>query len=234
MENQPNRLTVTEIKNEALRFFNLEKGIPFTFLSLFKNPYQTVQNYLYKNRRVVNNPLQYLFFSIAVYMLMSSFHPSFKEFAEKADTQNQEMFRELEEQTGKEMYVHFKKAQEISFSTMNFVYLLALPIMSLLTFWFFRSKYNYAENLAINCYMYGTANWVSFLILVCTVFFKLPGYFMYFLMLFTFIITSYMLKYIYQLTWLKAITTGVLLNIIFVILVQVYLTSIFVYFLLTS
>lgn len=234
MANQPNRLTVSEIKNEALRFFNLEKGIPFTFLVLLRRPYETIQKYLYENRRVINNPLQYLFFSVAIFSLLINFHSGYKNLFASTSADNKAAFLKLEKLVGKDLYIHFQQAQETYLSSMNFVYLLALPIVALLTFWFFKSKYNYAENLAIHCYTYATANWVSIILLSITVFFNISGKFMFLLVLFTYLVISYLLKHIYQLKWVSAFATQLFLLIVFIIVGQIYLYSLFAYFVLTS
>lgn len=234
MENQPNRLTVTEIKNEALRFFNLEKGIPFTFLSLLKKPYKTIQTYLFENRGFISNPLKYLFFSVALYTLIINYHSGSRTFFTENKTKGREVFGALEQKLGIAIIEPMEQAQEVYMSSINLLYILAVPIVALFTFWFFKPKYNYAENLVIHCYMYGTVNWVSLTITLLTLFFDLPSYYMLVLTVFTYFVISYLIKHVYSQSWVKSLLTQLFLLIVFMIVGQVYLYSIFGYFVITK
>ena len=48
------------MRNEAFQFFNLEKGMAFTYVSLIKNPFETIKTYLDFDRRKYTNPLRFL------------------------------------------------------------------------------------------------------------------------------------------------------------------------------
>lgn len=234
MNQQTNRLTVSEIKNEALKFFNLEKGIPFTFLSFLKRPYQTIYTYLHKNRSFISNPLQYLFFSVALYTLATQFHQGIQAFFAENKIAGRDAFKALEQKLGVPIVSSMEQAQEIYLSSINFLYILAIPIVALCTYWFFKPKYNYDENLAIHCYMYGTANWLSLTITTLTISFKLPSYYIYVLVFSTYLVITYLIKHIYKQSWLKSFITQLFLLIVFMIIGQIYLYSFFVYYLLIS
>lgn len=230
MEEEIERLSPLELKNELFAFLNLEKGIPLTYISLFKKPYETVQRYLTKDRSSTTNPLKYLLFSVAVYTLVVNYHQGFKKLMSEMNKANQKGFENLKNLTGENLFEKFVQAQEFYLSSMNLVYLFAVPIVALITYWFFKKKYNYTENLAIHCYLYGTANWTSFFIILLTFPFDLPGYFMYTLIFFTYLVISYLIKHIYQLKWFTTLAIQLLLLALFMIVGQLCLIGIFLYF----
>ncbi len=230
MEEEIERLSPLELKKELFAFLNLEKGIPLAYLSLLKKPYKTVQSYLTRDRKFITNPLKYLLFSVAIYTLLINYHQGFKNLMIEANKKNQKGFESLKNLTSENLFEKFIQAQEFYMSSMNLVYLFAVPIVALITYWFFKKKYNYTENLAIHCYLYGTANWTSFLLLLLTFPFELPGYFMYALIFFTYLVISYLIKYIYQLKWFTAFATQLLLLVLFMIVGQLCLLGIFLYF----
>lgn len=230
MEEEIERLSPLELKTELFAFLNLEKGIPLAYISLFKKPYKTVQAYLTKDRKYIVNPLKYLLFSVAVYTLIINYHQGFQNFLEETNKKNADSFNSIKNLVSENLFEKYLLAQEFYLSSMNLVYLFAVPIVSLITYWFFRRKYNYTENLAIHCYLYGTANWTSFLILLLTFPFDLPGYFMYTLIFFTYLVISYLIKHIYQLKWFTAFAIQLLLLILFMIVGQLCMIGIFIYF----
>lgn len=209
MENRLPRLTVKEIWNETLKFFNLEKGILFTFISLLKKPYFTVQTYLNVNRRKYSNPLQYILFGVAIYVVIIKLSPGFNYFIEQANTINQQKLQAL----GDKGAVYFEsnaKAQELLMSYQNVLYLFILPVISIITNWFGGKNYNYAENLAINAFTFGTAVWVSLLFGLVTFFLNYTYTILGLLALLSWFVTCYMYKNIFQFKWVKAILVSIL------------------------
>lgn len=178
MENQKlPRLTVKEMKREALLFFNLEKGIPFTFISLLRKPLETIDEYLNYDRRKYSNPIKYLLFAVAMYALLISFNSNFKEFTTSTNKMNAQNYKPLEEKLNIEIAKPFEEAQKVYFSYQNVFIIFSLPLLGFVTYLFSREKYNYAENLVIIAFTYGTTNWISMLVTIITSFFTLP--FMY-------------------------------------------------------
>ncbi|WP_417799846.1 hypothetical protein [Tenacibaculum sp.] len=224
------RLSVKEIRKEGLKFLNFEKGIAYTFIMLLRKPYVAIQIYLFKNRRFLNNPIQYLLFSVAGYSLFINYHKGFRAFFSESSTQNKQMINSLEEQLNVTFYEEFVKAQNFYLSSMNMVYLFSIPAIALITYWFFKPKYNYAENLAIHCYMYGTANWISLIIVLLTLFLNISGSFMPVLVLLIYLVIVYLIKRVYRVKWLAALGTQLLLLLIFIIIGQLYLYGLLVYF----
>ncbi|MBA6156430.1 DUF3667 domain-containing protein [Tenacibaculum sp. S7007] len=232
MEEEIENLSIAELKTELFAFLNLEKGIPFTYITLFKKPFQAIKTYTSKDRKYLTNPLKYLLFSVAVYTLFVNYHKGFKDFMTNANKGNKKMFEGLEKMFDAELFEKFLLAQEFYMSSMNIIYLFAVPVVGLVTYLFFRKKYNYAENLAIHCYLFGTANWTSLLLVLITLLFNFSGGFMLFLMIITFMLIVYLMKHIYQIKWITAIGVQILLAFIFMIVTQVYLLAIFFYYLL--
>ncbi len=232
MEEEIENLSITELKTELFAFLNLEKGIPFTYITLFKKPFDAIKTYTLKDRKFLTNPLKYLLFSVAVYTLFVNYHNGFKDFMTNANKGNKKTFEGIEKMFDAELFEKFLLAQEFYLSSMNIIYLFAVPIVGWVTYLFFRKKYNYAENLAIHCYLFGTANWTSLILILVTLFFDFSGGFMLFLGITTFMIIFYLIKYIYQIKWINALGIQLLLLIIFMITTQVYLIGLFFYYLL--
>lgn len=232
MEEEIERLSPLELKTELFAFLNLEKGIPFTYITLFKKPFHAIKTYTSKDRKFLTNPLKYLLFSVAVYTLFVNYHKGFKNFIANSNKGNEKMFEEFEKMFKAELFEKFLLAQEFYLSSMNIIYLFAVPIVGFVTYLFFKKKYNYAENLAIHCYLFGTANWTSLILILVTLFFDFSGGFMLFLGITTFMIIVYLIKYIYQIKWINAMGIQLLLMVLFMLVTQVYLIGLFFYYLL--
>lgn len=210
MENQKlPRLTIKEIKREALLFFNLEKGIPFTLISLLRKPYETLQTYLSYDRRKYSNPIKYLIFTSAIYLLIISLNPNIVEFAEKAKVENAKNYAGFEKKVNLKIAESFQKAQEIQFSYQNVLSLFSLPLLGFFTYLFFKPKYNYAENLAINAFVNGTSSWVGIALTFVTSFFTISYWWiMLLILLSSTLMMSYLYKSFFKISSLKAFLTS--------------------------
>ena len=202
------------MRNEAFQFFNLEKGMAFTYVALVKNPFETIKTYLNFDRRKYTNPLRFLLFSIAVYVLILNISPSFQSLGKFTEKRNIENFAPLEKKFNIPIAASLAKAQKIYTSNQSVVYLFFIPLISLITFWFFKPKYNYAENLAINAFMFGTTNWTSALLSLLTIFIEMPFYLIFLLLLVSLLITSYLYKNIYKISWGISFVTTLLVYFI--------------------
>jgi len=232
MENQLPRLTTKELQNEALKFFNLEKGFIFTFIALIKKPYETVQTYLHVDRRKFSNPLQYVLISVALYTLIISIHPSFIKTMESIKEKNAKTYKPLEDKLEISIMEPFNKAQEVYLSYQNIFYLILIPAVSFITFLFFKRLYNYAEHLAINAFTFGTASWLSFILSSLTVFFEHFSFTMILIPLASYITTTYLYKNIFQLTWIKSVGLSLLVTISLMIISLIFqfgLTLVFMF-----
>lgn len=80
----------------------------------------------------------------------------------------------------------------------------------MITNWLGGKNYNYAENLAINSFTFGTSIWVSLLFGIATFFLNYTYTILGMLALLSWFVTCYMYKNIFQFKWLKAILVSIL------------------------
>ncbi|NNC70541.1 MAG: DUF3667 domain-containing protein [Flavobacteriaceae bacterium] len=198
------RLTVKEIRNETLLFFNLEKGLLFTFVALMKEPYSTIQTYLHHNRRKFSNPLQYILIGVALYTILISIHPGFTKLMKSSNEMNEKSYAQLEKQFNIKIAEPVERAQGIYFNYQNVFYIFLIPAVGFATFLLFEKPYNYAENLAINAYVFGTTTWFSIFITAFTFFIEHIAL-MFIMPLISILLMGYLYKKIFQEDWLKTI-----------------------------
>ncbi|MDJ0646103.1 MAG: DUF3667 domain-containing protein [Flavobacteriaceae bacterium] len=215
-ENQLPRLTVKEIQNETLRFFNLEKGLLFTFVALLKRPNDTIDIYLNVDRRRFSNPLQYILIGVALYTVIISVHPSFINTMENLRATNEKTYKPLEEKLNFPIMEPFNRAQEAYLSYQNIFYLILIPIVSFITMILFVKNYNYAENLAINAFIFGTSTWLSFVLSTMTVFLDHFSIMMVAVPIISFVVIGYLYHKVFQESWLK--TIGVTMIVLMVLM----------------
>lgn len=210
MENQLPQLSTKEIWNEMLKFFNLEKGLLFTFVSLLKTPKLTVNTYLRVDRKKYSNPLQYILFGAAIYIVLLKVSPSFNAFLSKAQEMNTKNYGRLEERFNISIIEPFTQAQDIYLSYQNLLYLIIIPVVGILTYQLHKPMYNFAENMVINAYAFGTVTWISILASLVTIFTVIPYAFFILSALITFFTLTYLYKKIYDTSWLMGLLTAIL------------------------
>jgi len=230
--NQLNRLTIKELWNELLLFFNFEKGIPYTFISLIKNPLRTVHTYLNTDRRQFFNPLNYVLIAVGIYTLIMSVHPSFNAYMKDLQVKNAKNYAPIEEKLNLSIVKPFERAQNIYLSYQNLFYLIILPLLSLITFWFFSKKYFYAEHLAINAFTFGTSTWVSLVISAVTFYVKGSIMILVVIPLISFALISYLYKKIFETTWAVAVGTMIVVYIVMLMSSLIFQFGLTIYFML--
>lgn len=216
IDNEVPRLTVKEIRNETLLFFNLEKGLLFTFVALMKQPFSTIQTYLFHDRRKFSNPLQYILIGVALYTIIISVHPGFNKMVNDSNEINAKNYARMEKQFDIKIAEPFERAQGIYFNYQNVFYIFLIPAVGFATFLLFERSYNYAENLAINAYVFGTTTWFGILVTLATFFIEHIAM-MFIMPLISLILMGYLYKKIFQEDWLK--TTGVTIIVFGVLMV---------------
>jgi hypothetical protein len=216
MNNQLPKLTTKEMWNEMLKFFYFQKGIPKTFLSLIKQPYETVNEYLTIDRRKYFNPLNYILIAAGLYALVLAVHPGFTGFIKQSNELNAKNYKPIEDKFDIDISGSMKKSQRIYMSYQNIFYIVILPIIGYVTF-LLAKEYNYAEHMALNAFVFGTSTWVSLILSILTIFFK--NFLVVFIVipLVSFIVMMYMYKKIFQISW--PLSFGVTFLIYFVILI---------------
>lgn len=203
-DNKLPRLTVKEIRNETLMFFNLEKGLLFTFLSLIKEPYSTIQTYLHFDRRKFSNPLQFILIGVALYTLIVTIHPGFIKLMESSNKMNAKNYSRMEKDLNIKIAEPMERAQNIYLSYQNVFYIFLIPAVGFATFLLFEKPYNYAENLAINAFVFGTTTWVSIVLTLLTFFIEHIAL-IFIMPLISLFLTGFLYKKIFQEDWLKTI-----------------------------
>ncbi|TRO67424.1 DUF3667 domain-containing protein [Christiangramia sabulilitoris] len=156
------RLTLKEIKDEICSHLYLEKGLLFTFWNMLKSPANTSNIYLYEDRKKVQNPFRYLIIAVAFATFITLSNPAFQNFISETQDANKGKYEKLEQGVGVPVWETFREAQDIYISYQNLVVLLAIPFISLFTYLVFKRKgFNFAENMALNCFIFGTIYWIS-------------------------------------------------------------------------
>lgn len=161
------RLSVQKMKQEVLSHFHFEKGIAFTFFMMLKDPERLVDIYLNEDRRKVFHPFRFLLIGVAVSTLILLNHKGFKAFLVNMQSQNMGSFKILEERLDLPVWETFQRAQELFLSYQNVLIIVSLPLVSWITWKFFRSaRFNYAEHLAINGFVFGATYWFSSIVVL--------------------------------------------------------------------
>lgn len=229
----PSRLSITEIRNEVLSYFNIEKGLLFTIIYMIKRPENLIALYLNENRRKVFNPLRYLLFAVAVSTIVTINNPGFISMIEGLQQEQFSTISSVDSKLGINIWETMLRMQEIFLSYQNVVILFSIPLISWIT-WKFLNKqgFNFAENLAINCFVYGTNYWIS---VIAGLFHYLFDYkmFMYFLTLLSFGLVTYLYSRIFKAHPGRAFLGAVINYIPFFLVGVVFQFFIFIVLILT-
>jgi len=154
------RFTLKEIFNELLEiYFKLKHGLFHTIKELTIHPAQSIKNYLHGERGSIYNPLKYLFITVLVNtFLILKYHLYVKNgFVVSGDAGDD--------------YVRF---YHFYMSNLSLLDQLIVPFVALFSFLFFRKdKYNYAENVIINCYLIAHYNLLNIILVAVCIIFKL-------------------------------------------------------------
>ncbi|MDC1222213.1 DUF3667 domain-containing protein [Salibacteraceae bacterium] len=138
------RLTLKFLANDALKnIFNLERGLFYTIIELFKQPEVVIRDFLDGDRYRYMNPFRFLLVAASFYaIVVSVFGFSVEGIIEMED--------------GTPMDLDFVKEYS------NLIILINVPLVALGSWLAFRpAKLNYAEHLVINAYAYSFMTIVS-------------------------------------------------------------------------
>lgn len=152
---KPERITLRTIWHGILDIFNLERGLIQTTLTLTKRPGQAIREYLLEDRERLMPPFRFLIFMVAIgtFITVQYFNSNpdwmteFKEGYKSAatgDSRNDLFLKNYMEKTSYLFNNYF-----------NLFILITIPVAALVTMWFFRRRFNYAEHLVINSYVTG-------------------------------------------------------------------------------
>lgn len=143
----------------VLDVFNLERGLIQSTITLTKRPGRAIREYLLEDRQRLMPPFRYLIFMVAIgtFVTVQYFksNPSWIKdvgagFEDGFDTT-------AERDQAKEAFLktYLDNANYLFNNYFNLFILLSVPIAALVTRWFFRRRFNYAEHLVINSYVMG-------------------------------------------------------------------------------
>ena len=219
------RFTIKSFITDLLAVFNLERGFFYTAKMLLIRPGQVTNDYLRGKTKPYVNPLKYLLIIGGVYAFLILYLNIFDTGLEAITNlkPNESLQTNSEEvlQLQNQWLNYYRKI-------INFIPLLMVPFISMVTKWFYKSKHLfYGEHLIINSYLFVQ----SFLILIVLtplvlIFPSLTSYFPIITVIVIFIYLSYAFKGAYNVTPVKSflgtvfsLLVGYLLFILFVLLI---------------
>ncbi len=149
----PERITMKTIGEGILDIFNVERGLLYTLFALTIKPDQAIITYFYENRNRLIKPFRYLIFTAAIatfitvqYMKRGNFLAEMRKgFTMGYSPKDNEDLAAVEN--------YLKLLNEVYINYFNLLIVLSVPIVAIVTYWFFRKKFNYAEHLVINSYV---------------------------------------------------------------------------------
>jgi hypothetical protein len=157
---QVKRITIKNVLVNFLESFSLERGGIHTIKSLLVKPGETVRDYLGPNRYHYTPPFRILVVSTALVLYFISLSSSVEGFEQSFSSG----FNQGAEETNSG-----KEAAEFIQIMQNYFNLLLwslIPFMALFSFLLNRKKrYNYAEHLVLQTYLFCITNIITFLIL---------------------------------------------------------------------
>lgn len=148
------RFTLKHIIHEAVHTFtHADKGLLKLIPDLMTKPGETVRNYIAGQRKRYFNPIQFLFIMTAITTFLTiQFHLAGASMADN-----------LPDLTARQYYL--VQFSSFVYKYINIVMLLSIPIFAMFArIFFFRSGYNYAENLIMVCF-YGSERSVIYTVI---------------------------------------------------------------------
>ena len=140
------------VENSLSSITNMDKGFLFNLKNLSINTRKTIREYILGRRRGIYNPISYLLLSITIYLVIDSFLSLNRAAFPKAHDDARGYLIGYE--AGRFIYYYFKYFWITG--------VLWLSLSSKLVF----SRFNFAENIAINSFIIGHATLVSLLGLI--------------------------------------------------------------------
>jgi hypothetical protein len=204
------RFTVKQIWQDTWESLtNLDKGFIKTIQMMVLKPGVMTEEFLQGKTRFYTKPVQYLLICIGIYIFAISLTGGFESMG-LPDAKG--MYESMGVEYTKEQMAIQERNIQLMMDYFSLVYLLILPFFSMSTYLLFKkSGYNYAENLIINCYVYGTICFVSLLWLFLV--FGIPGlkqYTMFISFASTCLILILLYKKIYRESWVSTMIKSIL------------------------
>ncbi len=161
------RFTFRQIfQNLLTTILNVDYGIIYTFKELTLRPGKIVREYLDGKTKAYFNPFSFLFLAITLNVLITVSTGLY-------DIQIDNMLAESYEGKDQEYIDSQLKTQEILKQFMNFLILVTLPGLAVVSYWVTRKKeYLLAEHFVANCYFYGYTIFLALLLVPLQLYFS--------------------------------------------------------------
>jgi len=161
-ETSPKRITMQTIWEYFLAIFNLERGLLYTMQQLTLRPGQAISEFLFTEKRNKHiKPVSFLILTATVSTFIT-----LKLMAQDINITGFDIgVRENDSLNIKELIGNFNYLIGNYF---NLFQMLKIPFFSVCTYWFFKkNKFNFAEHLVLNSYIYGYISIFVILLGVC-------------------------------------------------------------------
>jgi hypothetical protein len=153
----PERITMRTIWQGVLEMFNLERGLIQSTITLTKRPGQAIREYLLEDRQRLMPPFRYLIFMVAIGTFVTvQYFNSNPDWMRSYNTELKQAKENAAKGISKEdlaVKAYLEKTSNLFNNYFNLFILATIPIAALVTRWFFRRRFNYAEHLVVNSYI---------------------------------------------------------------------------------
>ena len=166
------RITMSRIWKELLSQLNLEKGFIYTIRRFGFSPGKATNEYLYQDRSKLVPPMRYLFISVTISAIITiQFLMSTDVMSDMVQGQMNGLTN-MEEGPVKEYFEYFfHNNMAVNSKYFNILLLFSVPLSAAATTIVYKlRKYNYAEHLVINGYIYATSTAIYILAIPFTFF----------------------------------------------------------------
>ncbi|MFK7756209.1 MAG: DUF3667 domain-containing protein [Flavobacteriales bacterium] len=154
----PPRINWNSISDQVMSVLNIEKGVFYTVKELLFRPGKAVRKHMFKNRRLLLNPVRFLVLSTTLatfitfyYMNESSFNTGFEQGFMNVETGNNTSNERVTKALIPMLIDLFKQFVNIS-------YFFLVPAGALVSWLFLRKSYNVPELAVAHCYMWSMVN----------------------------------------------------------------------------
>ncbi len=140
------RFDVKNLKDEIMRALNLEKGLLYTIINLAIRPGETLNTYLFEDRRKLIKPLPFLLLTVA---LATFFTLNFLDLEEAFGTSAMNT-EGLDEKAQEFVQMYTEKFTQYY----NVLLLISVPFLAFSSYLLYnKHRYNFAEHLVIGTYL---------------------------------------------------------------------------------
>lgn len=154
---KPERINMRSIWQGILEIFNLERGLIQSTITLTKHPGQAIRQYVLEDRSRLMPPFRYLLFMVAIATFITL------QYFDANPQWMGNLNAELNQNTAKNDPItkaYLEKTNYLFYHYFNLFILATVPVAAMVTLWFFRRRFNYAEHLVVNSYIMGYLTFV--------------------------------------------------------------------------